>query len=107
MLGRAAYQDPYLLAEVDGSLFEAAEPAPSRLDVLDSFMAYADRELACGVRLNQVTRHILGLFHGQPHARAFRRVLAENAHLDGAGIEVLKTARDIAAGQRRRAIAAE
>ena len=107
MLGRAAYQDPYLLAEVDGSLFEAAEPAPSRLDVLDSFMAYADRELARGVRLNQMTRHILGLFHGQPHARAFRRVLAENAHLDGAGIEVLKTARDIAAGQRRRAIAAE
>ncbi|MGA7372168.1 MAG: tRNA dihydrouridine(20/20a) synthase DusA [Methyloceanibacter sp.] len=107
MLGRAAYQDPYLLAEVDGSLFEAAKPAPSRLDVLDSFMAYADRELARGVRLNQVTRHILGLFHGQPRARAFRRVLAENAHLDGAGIEVLKAARDIAAGQRRRAIAAE
>jgi tRNA-dihydrouridine synthase A len=107
MLGRAAYQDPYLLAEVDHRLFGSAEPPPSRLDVLDSFMAYAESELAHGVRLNQMTRHILGLFHGQPRARAFRRVLAENAHLDGARVEVLQAARGIAAGERRRAIAAE
>jgi tRNA-dihydrouridine synthase A len=107
MLGRAAYQDPYLLADVDSRLFGSAEPAPSRLDVLDSFMLYAEGELSRGVRLNQMTRHILGLFHGQPRARAFRRVLAETAHLDGAGIEVLKTVRDVAAGENRRAIAAE
>jgi tRNA-dihydrouridine synthase A len=107
MLGRAAYQDPYLLAEVDTRLFGAAEREPSRLDVLDSFMAYAEEELARGVRLNQMTRHILGLFHGQPRARAFRRVLAENAHLDGAGLDVLQAARDVAAGERSRAIAAE
>jgi tRNA-dihydrouridine synthase A len=54
-----------------------------------------------------MTRHILGLFHGQPRARAFRRVLAENAHLDGAGLDVLKAARDVAAGESRRAVAAE
>ena len=90
MLGRAAYQDPYILAEVDQRLFGAGEPAPSRLEVLDSFMPYAEGELARGVRLNQMTRHILGLFHGQPRARAFRRVLAENAHLDGAGLDVLE-----------------
>jgi tRNA-dihydrouridine synthase A len=107
MLGRAAYQDPYLLAEVDQRLFDEGEPAPSRLDVLDRFMPYAERELARGVRLNQMTRHILGLFHGQPRARAFRRVLAENAHLDGAGLDVLKAARDVAAGESRRAVAAE
>ena len=47
------------------------------------------RNLRGGTRLNQMTRHILGLFHGQPRARAFRRDLAENAHLDGAGFEVL------------------
>ena len=52
-----------------------------------------------GARLNQMTRHILGLFHGQPRARAFRRHLAENAHLDGAGIEVLRAARSIVAGE--------
>jgi tRNA-dihydrouridine synthase A len=107
MLGRAAYQDPYILAEVDQRLFGAEEPAPSRLEVLDSFIAYAKGELARGVRLNQMTRHTLGLFHGCPRARAFRRVLAEKAHLDGAGLEVLKAARDVAAGESRRAVAAE
>ena len=107
MLGRAAYQDPYLLAEVDRRLFDSAEPQPSRLQVLDSFMPYVEAELARGVRLNQMTRHILGLFHGQPRARAFRRVLAEMAHLDGAGLDVLKAAREVAAGEGRRAVAAE
>jgi tRNA-dihydrouridine synthase A len=104
---RGAYQDPYILAEVDQRLFGASGPAPSRLGVLDSFMPYVEAELARGVRLNQMTRHILGLFHGQPRARAFRRVLAENAHLDGAGLDVLKAARDVAAGTRPHAIAAE
>jgi tRNA-dihydrouridine synthase A len=55
-----------------------------------------------------MTRHILGLFHGQPRARAFRRHLAENAHLDGAGIEVLEAARRIVAAEGRfHAVAAE
>ena len=107
MLGRAPYKDPYLLAEVDSRLFGSTEPRPSRLDVLDSFMLYAEGELSRGVRLNQMTRHILGLFHGQPRARAFRRVLAETAHLDGTGLDVLKTARSVVVGEGRSAIAAE
>jgi tRNA-dihydrouridine synthase A len=108
MLGRAAYADPYLLAEVDRVLFGAAATPPSRLDVLDRFTPYVETELAKGARLNQMTRHILGLFHGKPRARAFRRHLAENAHLDGAGLEVLAEARAIVAGEtRERAIAAE
>jgi tRNA-dihydrouridine synthase A len=107
MLGRAAYQDPYLLAGVDSLLFGRAEVPPSRLEVLDCFMAYAEGELARGVRLNQLTRHILGLFHGQKRARSFRRLLAEGAHLDGAGIEVLQAARRIVSGESRHAIAAE
>jgi tRNA-dihydrouridine synthase A len=108
MLGRAAYADPYLMAEVDRALFGSDETPPSRLDVLDAFVPYVEQELARGARLNQMTRHILGLFHGQPRARAFRRHLAENAHLDGAGIEVLRQARSIVAGEGRlHAIAAE
>jgi tRNA-dihydrouridine synthase A len=107
MLGRAAYADPYLLAEVDGTLFGSNETPPSRLDVIRAFMPYVEAELAKGARLNQMTRHILGLFHGQPHARAFRRHLAEHAHLDGAGVEVLAAARRIAAGDAYHAIAAE
>jgi tRNA-dihydrouridine synthase A len=107
MLGRAAYQDPYLLAGVDGALLGSTEPPPPRLEVLDRFMPYAEAELARGTRLNQMTRHILGLFHGQPRARRFRRLLAERAHLDGAGLEVLQAARRIIAGEDHRAIAAE
>ncbi|MGI8724964.1 MAG: tRNA dihydrouridine(20/20a) synthase DusA [Methyloceanibacter sp.] len=107
MLGRAAYADPYLLAEVDRDVFGADTTPPSRLDVLDRFTPYVESELARGARLNQMTRHILGLFHGQPRARAFRRYLAENAHRDGAGLEVLRAARAVVAGEGRVAIAAE
>jgi tRNA-dihydrouridine synthase A len=107
MLGRAAYADPYLLAEVDGVIFNSSESPPSRLDVLDRFSPYVAAQLAQGARLNQMTRHILGLFHGQPRARAFRRHLAEHAHLDGAGLEVLQSARRIIAGEERIAVAAE
>jgi len=107
MLGRAAYADPYLLAEVDGEIFGEERPVPSRLDVLDAFRPYVEDQLRRGVRLNAMMRHILGLFHGQPRARAFRRHLAEHAHLDGAGIEVLDGARRIVAGESRMSIAAE
>lgn len=107
MLGRAAYADPYLLAEVDGVLFGEERVVPSRLDVLDAFRPYVEEQLARGSRFNQLTRHILGLFHGQPRARAFRRHLAENAHLEGAGVEVMEEARSIIVGERRIAVAAE
>ena len=107
MLGRAAYADPYLMAEVDRTLHGADGMPPSRADVLDQFLPYVERQLARGVRLNAMTRHILGLFHGQPRARAFRRYIAENAHLDNAGVEVLEQARDIALGDTRQMIAAE
>jgi len=107
MLGRAAYADPYLLAEVDRKLYGEEGPPPSRADVLGRFMSYVERELARGVRLNAMTRHILGLFHGQPRARAFRRHIAENAHLDGAGIAVLAQARDIVLRESYAAVAAE
>jgi len=107
MLGRAAYADPYLLTEVDRVLFGSNETPPSRLDVLDRFVPYVEAQLKRGARLNQMTRHILGLFHGQPRARAFRRHLAEHAHLDGAGLEVLQAARRIIAGEERAAVAAE
>jgi tRNA-dihydrouridine synthase A len=107
MLGRAAYADPYLLAPVDQALYGANAVPPTRNEVLDRFMPYVEGQLARGVRLNAMTRHILGLYHGQPRARAFRRHLAENAHLDGAGIEVLEAARRIVAGRAAQVVAAE
>jgi len=106
MLGRAAYADPYLMAEVDRTLYGLDTPPLSRAEVLDRSMVYVRRELAKGVRLNAMTRHVLGLFHGQPRARAFRRHIAETAHLDGAGVEVLEQARDIVLGRASRTSAA-
>src|SRR5690606_30106596 len=65
MLGREIYSNPYLLAEVDQTLYGATTPAPSRAQVMAEFMDYARAELAQGTRLNQLSRHILGLYQGQ------------------------------------------
>jgi tRNA-dihydrouridine synthase A len=99
-MGRAAYQNPYLLAEVDRRLFGDTRPAPARADVLKALIPYIERHLRGGGRLNNVTRHILGLYHGQPRARAFRRHLSERAPRSGAGLEVLIEALEIAEGSR-------
>ncbi|MDX2288524.1 MAG: tRNA dihydrouridine(20/20a) synthase DusA [Hyphomicrobiaceae bacterium] len=92
MLGRAAYQTPYLLAEVDQRFFGDTAPAPTRLEVLESLIPYAERHLASGGRLNNIVRHVLGLYHNQPRARLFRRYLSENAVGADAGLDVLQGA---------------
>lgn len=92
MLGRAAYQNPYLLAEADARFYGDTRPAPARHDVIENFIPYVERELARGTHLHAMTRHILGLFQGCPGARAFRRHISENALRPGAGIEVIRDA---------------
>ena len=101
MIGRAAYQTPYLLADVDRVLFGDDAPAPARGEVLSRLVPYVREHLAHGGRLNSVTRHILGLYHGQPRARLFRRYLSENGVGEGPGIDVLLDAIAIAEGRRR------
>jgi tRNA-dihydrouridine synthase A len=91
-LGRAAYQDPYLLAEVDREVFGSAEASTSRRDVIEALLPCAEKHLAAGGRLNNIARHILGLYHGRPRARAFRRHLSEHAPRAGADIAVLEEA---------------
>jgi tRNA-dihydrouridine synthase A len=100
-LGRAAYQNPYLLAEVDGRLFGATTAPPSRRDVVEALIPYAERHLATGGRLNNIARHILGLYHGRPRARAFRRHLSEHAPRDKVGVAVLEEALRIVEGRSR------
>lgn len=92
MLGREIYANPILLAGVDRALYGDTAPAPSRLQVMQAFMPYMQAELERGTRLNQMTRHILGLYQGLPGARAFRRIISENAHKKGAGLEVVEQA---------------
>lgn len=92
MIGREAYQNPWMLAEADRVLFGMDNPVESRDDVIDSLLPYVERQLARGAHLNHVTRHILGLYQGVPGARKFRRHLSENAYRKDAGLEVLTEA---------------
>ncbi len=89
MIGREAYHNPYLLAEVDRRFGADSHEPTGRHQVIEQLLPYIENELAQGTRLHQMTRHILGLFQGRPGARAWRRTLSEKAHLAGAGSEVL------------------
>jgi tRNA-dihydrouridine synthase A len=92
MLGRAAYQHPWILAELESRLWGA--PLPDRVDVLRRLRPYVEAEMARGVALKHIVRHVLGLFHGAPGARRFRRLLSEGAHRDGADWSLVERAID-------------
>ena len=98
MMGRAAYQSPYILAQVDQMLFGDTREPVSRADVLTALIPYAAAHVAGGGKLGHVTRHILGLYHGQPRGRVFRRHLSENAVLAGASGDVLGEALALVSG---------
>ncbi|HEY8697841.1 MAG TPA: tRNA dihydrouridine(20/20a) synthase DusA [Rhizomicrobium sp.] len=90
MMGRAAYQSPAILAEVDRRFFGGEE---SDLEyAVEAYVDHMTDQLARGVPLNAMTKHMLGLFNGRPGARLFRRHLSENACRRGAGIQVLRDA---------------
>jgi tRNA-dihydrouridine synthase A len=91
MIGRQAYHQPFFLAELEQHLNPGWEP-PTRADVVERMLPYIEAEVAKGVSLNSITRHMLGLFAGQPGARAWRRFISEHAHREGAGGEVLVNA---------------
>jgi tRNA-dihydrouridine synthase A len=92
MLGRAAYQEPWRLLEVDPILFGEPAPHATMKHVFEAMMPYIEDQLARGTRLHSITRHFVGAFHGVPGARAFRRHLAENGVKAGAGVNVLRDA---------------
>ena len=92
MLGREAYQNPWMLAQVDEALFGMDSPLKSRDDVIAALLPFAEQHIAQGGQLNHVTRHILGLYHGVPGAKKFRRHLSENAYKKEAGISILAEA---------------
>jgi len=101
MVGREAYQNPYLLAGVDKRLFGSTSAPLAREEILGRLIPYIQEQLKTEARLHSVARHILGLFHGEPGARAWRRTISENATKTGADerviLEALKfTARQLA-----------
>ena len=89
MLGRAAYQTPYILAEVDRRFFDAGAKVPTRAEAIEGLLPYIERHLGSGGRLNNFVRHVLGLYHGEPRARVFRRHLSENAPREAASLATL------------------
>ncbi|MCG9666396.1 tRNA dihydrouridine(20/20a) synthase DusA [Vibrio mediterranei] len=92
MIGREAYQNPYILAQVDQLIFGLDTPVKKRKQVVEEMYPYIERQLANGSYLGHISRHMIGLFQAMPGARQWRRYISENAHKKGAGIEVLETA---------------
>lgn len=105
MVGREAYHNPWLLAGVDPAFFGEPAPFGSRHDALRAMLPFIEAELERGVFLSHISRHLLGLFHGQPGGRQFRRYISENAHRKGAGIDVVRDALERVPEQAAAAIA--
>jgi tRNA-dihydrouridine synthase A len=92
MLGRAAYHEPALLGEVDRRLFGEAAPDVDPFEAITRYRPYMEARLEEGVHLPAMTRHMLGLMHGRPGARAFRRILTVESIRPGAGLDVVDQA---------------
>ncbi len=92
MLGREAYHRPMILHEADVALGRVAAASLTRRQVVDRMLAYCEREMTRGERLSSITRHMLGLYSGQPGAREFRRRLSEGARKPGATPDLLASA---------------
>ena len=92
MLGRAAYQQPALLLDVDARVFGVPGPSDSREAAVEAHIPYLEAKLAQGVALHSMTRHMLGLFNARPGGRLWRRVLSERGVRAGAGVEVVRDA---------------
>ncbi|MCF3596057.1 tRNA dihydrouridine(20/20a) synthase DusA [Rhodobacteraceae bacterium LMO-12] len=101
MIGRAAYHQPAdILARADAEIFGIKTPPADPVEVARKMLPYIEAHLAQGGKLAQVTRHMLGLFSGRPGARAWRRVLSEGAHRNGAGPELVEAALEQITGMR-------
>ena len=92
MIGREAYHNPWILAEADQRIFGDDHPIPSRHDIIEQLIPYAERMQKNGTPLSRITRHTLGLFNQQPGARAWRRHLSENVHRKGATVALIAEA---------------
>jgi len=89
MVGREAYQNPYILAGVDNLLYGDIKETVSRQEIVRMLIPYIQEQLHLGLRLNNVSRHILGLYHGEPGARGWRRYISENVSKTGADEAVI------------------
>ncbi len=92
MLGREAYHNPYILAQIDHRYYSTEAPTLSRFDIAERMLAYIDAQREKDISLHHITRHMLGLFHAEPGARQWRRYLTENSTKPGAGRQIVEAA---------------
>ena len=92
MMGREAYSNPYILAQVDQEIYAETAAPPSRDDVLEAYIDYTAEQIQAGARLNHLSKHVVGLYHGEPRSRLWRRHISENAHKPGSDTDVLRAA---------------
>jgi tRNA-dihydrouridine synthase A len=102
MLGRAAYHTPWELASADRQFTDQSPPVATRGEAVKAMMPYIERHLGQGVPLHAITRHMLGLYHGQPGGRMWRQVLSTEACRKAAGLEVLERALAVVEHQQER-----
>jgi tRNA-dihydrouridine synthase A len=95
MIGRAAYDCPYLFATCDRNFYGEQTSPPSRREIVESMLPYIEYWVARGLKLNAISRHLLQLFAGQPGTKAWKRYISENAHHPNAGAEIIRKALEI------------
>lgn len=100
MLGRTAYHDPYVLTQIDADLFGNPNPV-TRADIVAAMWAYANSQVKGGTHVRTITRHILGLYHGQPNARAWRRLLSDASRLSENSADIILEALDTVNNKHR------
>lgn len=98
MIGRAAYDNPYLFATVDSEIYGESVTPPTRQEVVEAMYPYIEEWLRKGLRLNAITRHTLQLFSGQPGTKAWKRHISENVYLPHAGVNVVAEALEKVSG---------
>ena len=89
MIGRAAYQDPYLLSQVDRLFFSEVADVPSRKDLVEAYKPYIEACLDKGVRLSSLSRHMMGLYRGQPRGKAWRKYLSDFSRMPASNVSVI------------------
>ena len=92
MIGRAAYDNPYLFATVDRDFYDSKTETPSRQQIVEAMLPYIDHWMSKGVRLNSITRHMLQIFARQPGTKAWKRYISQNAFLPNASSSTIKNA---------------
>ena len=95
MIGREAYNNPYILSQADQEIFKSSRSPLTRIEVVEALIPYIEKHLNAGGKLQHITRHILGLFHAQPNGKLWRRHLSEMVTKPDAGIQLVKDALSI------------